>query len=69
MKTWEDLDKHISVLQKSVNELYQKHNALQSFRDAREWDKDSRAIIDLLQNFKDDWNVYRKEQSSVRSFL
>jgi len=65
IKTWEDLDKRTPILQKSINELFQKHTALQSFRDAREWDNDSYAIIDLLQNFKNDWNVYRKEQENI----
>lgn len=64
MKTWDDLDKHTSVLQNSYNELYQRHNALQSFHDAREWDNDTSALIGLLQNFKNDWNVYRKEQEN-----
>ena len=69
MITWEDLINRTSVLQGSLNELLQTHKTLQSSRDAREWDNDSRALIDLMQSFKNDWNVYRKEQETLLEHL
>jgi hypothetical protein len=65
MKTWEELNKRTSTLQASYDELMQNHRSLQSFRDAREWDKDAQALIGLLQTFKNDWVVYREQQEDA----
>ena len=65
MKTWEDLTKHTAIIQASVTELIQRHGELQSFRDAREWDKDSDAIIALLQDFKNDLTIFREGQETL----
>jgi hypothetical protein len=60
MNTWEELEKPTSALQKSVNELYQTHNALQTLHNAQAWDKDARALINLLHILRTDWAFYRK---------
>lgn len=65
MKNWEELIKRNPVLQESLNELSERYNALESFQDAREWDKDSQAFIDILLDLIKDWGDYRKEQESL----
>jgi hypothetical protein len=65
MKTSEELNKHTAALQESVNELMQKHSGLQSFRDARDWDEDAKAVLDLLQQFRNDLSGYREEQAEA----
>ena len=69
MKNWEDLNKRLIVLTESINELLQRHDALLSFRDAREWDHDAQALIGLLVNSKDDYIALRGEQEKLLTQL
>jgi hypothetical protein len=64
MRTWEDLAKHASVLQKSVDELLKRHSTLQSFYDAQEWDNDTGVVIDLLQKYEKELSGFCEEQQS-----
>ena len=59
MKSWKELAQYASVIQKSVDELLQKHYVLQSFLDAQEWDNDTRVVIELLQNFEKDLTSFK----------
>jgi len=65
MKSWNELAQHASVIQKSVDELLQKHYVLQSFLDAQEWDNDTRVVIELLQNFEKDLTSFKGEQQKI----
>src|SRR5688572_17762036 len=65
MQAWEELAHHASVIQKSVDELLQKHKTLESFRDAQEWDNDASAVIALLQKFEHDLSNFKGEQQKT----
>jgi hypothetical protein len=62
MKTWSELSNRTNAVQKSVDNLLQKHKTLKTFRDAQEWDTDALAVIELLQEFLKDISNFRDEQ-------
>lgn len=69
MKTWEELLKSTNVLQASMNELFEKYQRLQTFRDAAEWDDDAKALSDLLQKTRSEWLLLRKQQENQQAQL